>query len=159
MKLDLDRQEHGRSELAIAGALPLGLSDGRPERADINGELLVDNVGSRFLLNGKLEAAGRGQCARCLREFEVHWVVPVEIIVLRNVRDGEGEGESLVLHQRKGEVDLSGALCESAILAFPQAPLCREDCRGLCSVCGIDRNDGTCTCADEDTDPRWDALP
>ena len=64
MKLDLDRQEHGRSELAIAGTLPLGLSDGRPGRAELNGELVVDNWseqerGDTFFGVGSTEVQGQ----------------------------------------------------------------------------------------------------
>jgi uncharacterized protein len=83
----------------------------------------------------------------------------VEIQVLRDVDTDEGEGDTLVIHQRKGEVDLREALRESVVLACPQAPLCGEDCLGLCPVCGVDRNEIACTCAEEEHDPRWDALP
>jgi uncharacterized protein len=159
MKLDLDRQEHGRSELPVGGDLDLGLDDGRPRTAAVGGNLTVDNVSGRFLLGGGLEASGEAVCSRCLKEFTIRWDVPVEIIVLLDETSDEGEGDSLVLHQRTGEVDLRPPLRESAILAFPQAPVCAEDCRGLCPQCGIDRNLEDCSCADEATDPRWDGLP
>ncbi len=159
MKLDLDRQESGRSGLPVEGDLELALGDGRVDHASIRGELVVDNVESRFLVNGVLQAEGRAECGRCLAEFDLRWEVPVEIIVLRDVDTDEGEGDSLVIRQRAGEVDLVDALRESAVLAYPQAAVCRDDCRGLCPQCGIDRNTGTCTCADEDIDPRWAGLP
>lgn len=159
MKLDLDRQERGRSELPCGGELPLGLADGRPSTAEIRGVIVVDNVESRFLLGGTLTAEGRAECGRCLSEFDLTWDVPVEIMILRDVDSDEGEGDSLVIRQRTGEVDLSEPLHELTVLAFPQAPVCRDDCRGLCPACGIDRNTGTCDCADDDVDPRWDGLP
>jgi uncharacterized protein len=159
MKLDLDRQERGRSGLPVSGEVALGLGDGRPDRAALRGELVVDNVESRFLLSGCLEATGRAECSRCLAEFELSWDVPVEITILRDVETDEGEGDSLVVRQRAGEVDLAEALRESAVLALPQAPICREDCRGLCPSCGADRNTDSCNCADEESDPRWDGLP
>lgn len=159
MKLDLDRQEHGRSELVIEGDLELGLDDGRPRTAAVRGTLTVDNVSSRLLLGGELTAAGEAACGRCLKEFEIRWDVPVEIVVLLDETSEEGEGDSLVLHQRTGEADLAPPLREAVILAFPQAPVCTEDCRGLCPRCGIDRNIENCTCSENDTDPRWDGLP
>ena len=159
MKLDLDRQERGRSALPVAGEVALGLGDGCPGRAALRGDLVVDNVESRFLLSGTLEATGRAECSRCLAEFELRWDVPVEITILRDVETDEGEGDSLVIRQRSGEVDLTESLRESAVLAFPQAPICRDDCRGLCPACGIDRNTDTCLCEEEETDPRWDGLP
>lgn len=159
MKLDLDRQDGGRSELVIEGDLELGLDDGRPRTAAVRGTLTVDNVSARFLLGGELAATGDAVCGRCLREFEVSWEVPVEIVVLRDETSEEGEGDSLVLHQRTGEVDLRDPLRESVVLAFPQAPVCADECRGLCPRCGIDRNVETCSCVNGDTDPRWDGLP
>jgi len=159
MKLDLDRQEGGRSELGIEGDLELGLKDGRPARARITGVLVVQNMESRFLLSGRLEAAGEAECGRCLATCDVVWPVPVDIMVLRNVDTDEDQGETLLIQQRKGEVDLAPALSECAVLGFPQAPVCSADCRGLCPGCGIDRNRETCSCADDDFDPRWEGLP
>jgi uncharacterized protein len=46
---------------------------------------------------------------------------------------------------------------DALLLELPLAPLCREDCRGLCAHCGADLNDGPCDCAPP-RDPRWDAL-
>jgi uncharacterized protein len=159
MKIDLDRQERGRSLLDVSGEVALGLGEGRPGQAQVHGQIVVDNVESRFVLGGTLTAEGRADCGRCLAEFGLAWDVPVEITILRDVDSDEGREDSLVIRQRSGEVDLSEALRELAILAFPQAPICREDCRGLCATCGIDRNTGTCDCAEEDVDPRWDGLP
>jgi uncharacterized protein len=44
------------------------------------------------------------------------------------------------------------------LLDAPIAPVCRQDCAGLCPTCGIDRNVATCDCLVAVADPRWDAL-
>jgi uncharacterized protein len=44
------------------------------------------------------------------------------------------------------------------IVELPMAPVCRGDCRGLCPVCGADRNDTDCGHGDTPADPRWAAL-
>jgi uncharacterized protein len=54
-------------------------------------------------------------------------------------------------------VDVEPVLREQFVLAIPFAPLCREDCKGLCPQCGIDLNTGTCAC-EKPTDPRLAAL-
>ena len=56
------------------------------------------------------------------------------------------------------ELDLCEAVQEQVIMALPVRPLCREDCRGLCPVCGADLNEESCTCAEKTVDPRWKAL-
>jgi uncharacterized protein len=55
------------------------------------------------------------------------------------------------------QVDLEPLLREQVILAVPFAPLCREDCKGLCSQCGSDLNEGACDCPPL-IDPRLAAL-
>jgi uncharacterized protein len=43
-------------------------------------------------------------------------------------------------------------------LAVPSKLLCRDDCSGLCPRCGKNWNTGPCSCDQQDTDSRWDAL-
>lgn len=159
MILDLDRTEYGRSELEIAGPVELGLGEDRPHAVSVRGRLVVDNLDSRFVLAGRLQAVGQADCGRCLETFELTWAVPIEIMVLRDVESDEADSESLILTQQSGEVDLRQAVTESVILALPLAPVCRDDCRGLCSSCGINRNVDSCQCVEEDYDPRWEGLP
>lgn len=149
----------GRSELELAGEVDLGLGDGRPGPTSLAGSLTVQNLEARCLLGGTLEAVGDCECGRCLTTFTCRWPVAVDLMVLRDVDSDEEEGETLLILQRDGEVDLHDALRESAVLAFPHAPVCREDCRGLCPDCGIDRNLGTCSCEESNYDPRWEGLP
>jgi uncharacterized protein len=65
------------------------------------------------------------------------------------------EGETYPLAH--DEIDLEPLARETVVLELPQAPLCREDCLGLCPHCGVDRNEGTCSC-EPPRDPRWSVL-
>jgi uncharacterized protein len=58
---------------------------------------------------------------------------------------------------RDETVDLEPLLRDAVVLAMPFAPLCREDCLGLCGRCGGDRNLGECSCGPE-IDVRWAPL-
>lgn len=55
------------------------------------------------------------------------------------------------------EIDLTPLFRDQIVLAVPFAPLCSEDCKGLCPQCGADRNLETCDCKPP-VDPRWAAL-
>jgi uncharacterized metal-binding protein YceD (DUF177 family) len=55
------------------------------------------------------------------------------------------------------EIDLTPLFRDQVVLAVPFAPLCSEDCKGLCPQCGVDRNLETCDCKPP-VDPRWAAL-
>ena len=73
---------------------------------------------------------------------------------------GEGLEDESRLRMTAGqpEFDAAGFLWEQFLLALPENPVCSEDCKGLCPTCGIDRNQGTCTCAREEGDPRLAVL-
>ncbi len=158
MKLDLDRQEPGRAEMKISGQVDLSEEGQEARLARVAGVLMVDNLDTRFLVNGTLQAECRAACGRCLEPFDLKWDVPVEFMVLRDMYTDEGEGDTLVIQQMRGEVDLHDALRESLLLAWPLSLVCRDDCRGICPSCGADLNRTSCECDTEEVDPRWAAL-
>jgi len=56
-------------------------------------------------------------------------------------------------------IDLNAIIQHQVILAMPFYPLCREDCKGLCSQCGINKNQETCQCSDKEfVDTRLSGL-
>jgi uncharacterized protein len=73
--------------------------------------------------------------------------------------DEEIAGEDLgVSYYEEDVINLAELVREQCYLALPMKPLCREDCRGLCPVCGVNRNRETCACVTNWVDPRFDAL-
>ena len=56
------------------------------------------------------------------------------------------------------KIDLEPVFREQFVLAVPFAPLCREDCKGLCPHCGTNLNLEQCSCSEPMEDPRWAAL-
>ena len=54
-------------------------------------------------------------------------------------------------------IDLGPLVRDAVVLELPMAPLCREDCAGLCPQCGANRNEGDCGCV-APRDPRWANL-
>ena len=55
-------------------------------------------------------------------------------------------------------IDFTREISEQVILAIPFKPLCREDCRGLCAICGADLNEIECTCGRDDANFKFNAL-
>ena len=160
MKLDVERQAPGRNSLELAEDLPLHLAgEAEPAEVRLEGILTVDNLESRLVLMGTLQGRGRMICDRCLADFELTFPVPVQLLVLRDTEVAEDEGETYVIHQKQGEVDLAPPLQEAVILALPVKRLCREGCRGLCPTCGANLNSEVCRCTAEEADPRWEGLP
>ena len=59
---------------------------------------------------------------------------------------------------RDDVIDLGDVIREQFYLALPMKPLCREDCKGLCPVCGVNRNREACSCDTTWVDPRMEPL-
>jgi uncharacterized protein len=55
-------------------------------------------------------------------------------------------------------IDLGQMMREQFYLALPMKPLCQPECKGLCPVCGTNRNRETCSCASTWVDPRFEVL-
>jgi uncharacterized protein len=55
-------------------------------------------------------------------------------------------------------LELTEDVRQTVLVEIPWHPLCREDCRGLCPRCGVDRNATECGCDPGPRDSRWDAL-
>jgi uncharacterized protein len=55
-------------------------------------------------------------------------------------------------------IDVDPVVREQVLLALPSYPVCRESCKGLCSVCGANLNERDCGCDRHVPDPRWAGL-
>lgn len=129
------------------------------------------NIFVRGQLDGWVEVA----CSRCVGPVKLIVAEPIAVTYLPQSQVGEKTDEEdaedadvepasfdeddMDVYSYEGEeVDLEPLLREQIILAVPFAPLCSEDCKGLCPVCGTDLNTGNCTCDRTPIDPRWSAL-
>ena len=78
----------------------------------------------------------------------------------------EGYGEEIAIDESEAEmgfyegdgVELNDVLREYVLLALPMQRVCSEDCKGICPVCGQNRNQKECACQAEAVDDRWAAL-
>jgi uncharacterized protein len=120
-----------------------------PEGIDY--DVVFTNTGGAVLLAGMARATAVGECARCLEPATMHLAAEVEGFYVFDGQadavdeDGEPIGEEEFEHLTpEGEVDLGQALSASLVLETPVMPLCQEDCKGLCPVCGHNLNEGDC---------------
>lgn len=109
--------------------------------------------GNRVVFTGTVSAPWTGECRRCLGEASGMVVADVREIFEPEPTEGE-------TYELRGDVvDLEPMIREAIVLEFPMAPVvCRDDCAGLCSNCGINKNEQSCSCDTTPKDPRWAAL-
>jgi uncharacterized protein len=148
----------------IAGAT-IDLGDELRLAGPIEGRVHLARTNRGLVVKADLDTSIEAECARCLREIEVPIHVSIEEEALPSidihtgtpVRLEPGEDEPLRLTDHH-ELDLETPVREAIQLAEPIAPLCRDDCPGLCPVCGERLEDGTHDHPADDIDPRLEAL-
>jgi uncharacterized protein len=98
------------------------------------------------------------ECRRCLDPVVTEVVVKLDLRFDPEIEPSDETEGLYAADPEADELELLPALREELLLALPDFPVCREDCRGLCPTCGANRNDGDCGCRVESTDPRWEVL-
>jgi uncharacterized protein len=134
--------------LAGAEVATTGLDPAVPLVVDV----VLERVADGIVVRGRIRCRWRGHCARCLREV----ASDVDCAVSELFEAQPLEGETYPLEG--DEIDLEGPVRDTVMLELPVAPHCRDDCRGLCPVCGVDRNETECVCDPNPPDSRWDVL-
>lgn len=161
---------------AVSG-LPMRAALERPDDDESAGggaaEVDLYMEDQNIFVRGQLDAWVEVACSRCVGPVKLVVAEPLAVTFLPHAEvaaeDEELAGDEVeaashdeddvdVYSYEGEEVDLEPLLRDQIILAVPFAPLCSEDCKGLCPVCGIDLNTGTCTCERTPIDPRWSAL-
>ena len=77
-----------------------------------------------------------------------------DLVDEREIRGSESE---IGFYEGPG-IELIDVVREQILLWSPMHPVCREDCRGICPICGQDRNQNLCGCHQDKIDERWSAL-
>ena len=93
-------------------------------------------------LKGEVSAVVTSRCAKCLEPVTIDLTAEIDAQYARMP-----DPEDPDLYPFEGsKVDLTDAARDALLLELPYRFLCSEDCKGLCSSCGVNLNLGTCTC-------------
>ena len=180
MKLLVDRIGEEPTEHAFepepgwwdeAGAAISELADA--DRESFSLHFRAHRMAEALYLDGAISGRVELECVRCLTRYfhplreDFRLVLepagervpaePEQAAAL--ARDGLALGDELESGWFRGaEIEFGPYLREVVALGLPVQPLCREDCRGLCPRCGIDRNREQCGCADTKPDSPFAVL-
>ncbi len=168
MRIAIDRLSESPTPLHFTGspqwfANTLGATARGDESLarDLEVDLRARRMGLEVLAEGKLAGELELTCSRCLSRYRAPIREPFRLVLEpageRVPADPEGaaalaaDGVTLadeleVGWYRGNEIQLGRFIAELVALALPVQPLCREGCRGLCPVCGVDRNLERCEC-------------
>lgn len=134
------------SEYKVAGVQPI------TEPVKVTGA--VKNKTGIVMIEAKAEFAYRAGCDRCAKSVERSFTVPVEHTLVTELNDDSNDEFTVVKSMR---LDLDELVYEDIMLFLPAKFLCKDDCKGLCPMCGQNLNESTCSCK-KPIDPRLEVL-
>ena len=147
-------------------------------RGPLHVEGEFEKVERRVLFGASGRATLTAPCGRCLTTVEVEVPVDFQLTFVPQEEQAVGDedgGDEQERGRRRvagsfgtedvneetyaGKViDVDPVVREQLLLALPSYPVCRDSCRGLCSVCGANLNERDCGCDRHVPDPRWAGL-
>jgi uncharacterized protein len=118
----------------------------------LQSDVKISKFAQTVFISGGVQTHLRLQCVRCLKEFSCPLSSTFELTL--HPSKGEAFGEETELDEKdmesnffqEGEIHLSEIVCEQIFLEIPYQPVCDENCKGLCPVCGTDLNLSSCGC-------------
>ena len=132
---------------------------GVPEGAEIELALRLESVMEGVLVTGELDVPLVGSCARCLEPIEDTLHLDVQELYAYPGSTTEATSEEDEVRRLEGDfLDLEPLVRDTVVLSLPLAPVCTEDCAGLCVDCGLRLDDLPADHTHEVVDARWAAL-
>lgn len=123
-------------------------------------------IGARLLFRGRVSGALQLLCGRCAEPYTHAFDERLELLLepADSVRPTPEAGieldpeDSGVGRYAGDTLDFEPVLRDILALAWPMQPLCNESCRGLCSICGTNRNVASCSCEGTESPRSFAAL-
>ena len=141
----------------------LETDDGPP--AYVRAALRLTRTDQGVWASGPVSYAEERVCSRCLAPFASRAEAQMDDVFLPSVdvstgaklRYADDEDADANSIDERHVLDLSDALRQYRLAATELAPVCKEDCKGICPECGADLNESECSC-ERYLDQRWSAL-
>lgn len=120
----------------------------------------ITNTGRAYRLTGTISCTKSFDCDRCLEHAVQQQVHEFDEEFQRGAKPFEdSESQSTDVNYFEGEsIDITALVRDTLLAAQPMSNICREDCQGLCLICGANLNHGDCGCDRFIPDPRLAAL-
>src|SRR5689334_9244295 len=166
MLLDLSRLRTGVDRLTRRyEASEFAVADGDLRvSAPVELDVEIRKDARKVRLVGQVRTSLTVDCSRCLDPFEVPVANEFDQLYLPAAENTGGPDEEVnvedlgVSFYEDDTIDLGQLMREQFYLSLPMKPLCQPECKGLCPVCGINRNRESCDHKQEWVDPRFEAL-
>lgn len=119
---------------------------------------IANQENKRLLIEGDVDLTVSIPCGRCLQEVptDIHFTIEKEIRLENSIiKDEEMEDADYLIGPN---LDMEKLIYGEILVNWPMKVLCRDDCKGICKVCGKNLNKGECGCQRTELDPRMAAF-
>ena len=119
---------------------------------------IVNEENSKLRISGTVDLAASIPCSRCLEEVptRIHFDIDKEFRLENSaINDEEMEDIDYLIGF---DLDVDKLIYGEILVNWPMKVLCKEDCKGICKVCGMNLNKGDCNCQRTELDPRMAAI-
>lgn len=134
----------------------LGL-EGLTFQSPVHAKLQVNNTGKSLFAHGVIEADLKASCGRCLENMSYQLKFDYEDEWVFEPQATEEQLETSFIFD-KDEFEIDELVLEQIVVNLPMKFICSPECRGLCPVCGTNKNLNQCNCDTHVVDPRLAAL-
>lgn len=119
---------------------------------------IANRENKRLLIRGDVDLTVSIPCSRCLEDVptDIHFSIDKELELNgTEVNDTEMEETDYLIGLN---LDIDKLIYGEILVNWPMKVLCRQDCKGICKVCGMNLNKGNCDCQRTELDPRMAAI-
>ncbi len=132
----------------------LGLEE--PFYGNVSVEANLNKLHDQIILSASVRLHTKCTCDRCNKDFEKDILTDYKMVYLFGSQQDSDELPDLTFLPRETDkILLDNDVRDYAMLALPMKILCDKNCKGLCSHCGHDLNEGPCQCNDEAVHDYW----
>ena len=131
----------------------------------INGPIYLIRTDRTVILDADITAVTQETCSRCLEGAPVNIRVkmdeefyPLNTDLMDHLDSNSQDNDPALIIDKRNVLDLTEGLGQALVAAIPIAPLCKDECLGICTICAANRNLIDCSCPQSHSDLRWKSL-
>ncbi len=115
-------------------------------------EVSIKKKDEKVLVKGTVKTVMKLVCSRCLEKYEENIDSSFDLVFMPEEsfefdEEIELSDEDInVIYFKEGFIDVDQVVIDQLNLSLPFRPLCSDNCKGLCPVCGKNLNEGLCGC-------------
>ena len=125
----------------------------------LNGHISIERTSTGYYIRILIDVPYQLKCDRCLSDFNDLKQIDYKLYLTDNDDIITDDSDDVIYFSKnENEFDLLPLLKEFIFLEVQMKNLCSNECKGICSNCGKNKNEENCNCFPKDHDNPWEIL-